>query len=155
MLLVFLAIGVVAGVLSGLFGIGGGILIIPSLVFFAKFHTKLAIGTSLGAVLLPVGVLGAYPSYQQGNISIKGSLLISLGLFFGASLGARLAQTIPSPTLQRMFAVFIVLMAIRLWLEGGRGQAMADASAPVQLASADFSHGGSIPRTHSCEGENL
>ena len=51
MLLVFLAIGVVAGVLSGLFGIGGGILIIPSLVFFAKFHTKLAIGTSLGAML--------------------------------------------------------------------------------------------------------
>ena len=121
MLLVFLAIGVVAGVLSGLFGIGGGILIIPSLVFFAKFHTKLAIGTSLGAMLLPVGLLGAYAYYQQGNINIKGSLLISLGLFFGAYLGARLAQTILSPTLQRMFAVFIVLMAIRLWLEAGKG----------------------------------
>src|SRR4029079_1222814 len=122
MLLVFLAIGVVAGVLSGLFGIGGGILIIPSLVFFAKFHTKLAIGTSLGAMLLPVGLLGAYAYYQQGNIHLKGSLLIGLGLFFGAYLGARLAQTIPSPTLQRMFAVFIVLMAIRLWLEAGRGE---------------------------------
>ncbi len=93
MLLVFLAIGVVAGVLSGLFGIGGGILIIPSLVFFAKFHTKLAIGTSLGAMLLPVGLLGAYAYYQQGNIHIKGSLLIGVGLFFGAYLGARLAQT--------------------------------------------------------------
>ena len=121
MLLVFLAIGVVAGVLSGLFGIGGGIVIIPSLIFFAKFHTKLAIGTSLGAMLLPVGLLGAYAYYQQGNIHLKGSLLIGLGLFFGAYLGARLAQTIPSPTLLRMFAVFIVLMAIRLWLEAGRG----------------------------------
>jgi uncharacterized membrane protein YfcA len=121
MLLVFLAIGVVAGVLSGLFGIGGGILIIPSLVFFAKFHTKLAIGTSLGAMLLPVGLLGAYAYYQQGNVHVKGSLLIGLGLFFGAYLGARLAQAIPSPTLQRMFAVFIVLMAIRLWVEAGRG----------------------------------
>jgi uncharacterized membrane protein YfcA len=121
MLLVFLAIGVVAGVLSGLFGIGGGIVIIPSLIFFAKFHTKLAIGTSLGAMLLPVGLLGAYAYYQQGNIHLKGSLLIGLGLFFGAYLGARLAQNIPSPTLQRMFAVFIVLMAIRLWLEAGRG----------------------------------
>jgi uncharacterized membrane protein YfcA len=121
MLLVFLAIGVVAGVLSGLFGIGGGILIIPSLIFFAKFHTKLAIGTSLGAMLLPVGLLGAYAYYLQGNINIKGSLLIGLGLFLGAYLGARLAQTIPGPALQRMFAVFIVLMAIRLWVEAGRG----------------------------------
>jgi uncharacterized protein len=121
MLLVFLAIGLVAGVLSGLFGIGGGILIIPSLIFFAKFHTKLAIGTSLGAMLLPVGLLGAYAYYLQGNIHIKGSILIGLGLFLGAFLGARVAQTIPGPTLQRMFAVFIVLMAIRLWLEAGRG----------------------------------
>jgi uncharacterized membrane protein YfcA len=120
MLLVFLVIGLVAGVLSGLFGIGGGILIIPSLIFFAQFHTKLAIGTSLGAMLLPVGLLGAYAYYQQGQINIKGSLFISLGLFLGAYLGAKLAQSIPGPALQRMFAVFIVLMAIRLWIEAGR-----------------------------------
>jgi uncharacterized protein len=121
MLFVFLAIGLVAGVLSGLFGIGGGILIIPALVFFANFHTKLAIGTSLGAMLLPVGLLGAWAYYQQGNVNIKGSLLVGLGLFLGAYLGAKLAQTIPGPTLQRMFAIFIVLMAIRLWVEAGRG----------------------------------
>ena len=120
MTLVFLAIGLAAGILSGLFGIGGGILIIPSLVFLAKFHTKLAIGTSLGAMLLPVGLLGAYAYYQQGNISIKGSLLIGVGLFLGAYVGAKLAQSIPSTTLQRMFAVFIVLMAIRLWVEAGK-----------------------------------
>jgi uncharacterized membrane protein YfcA len=121
MILVFLAIGVIAGVLSGLFGIGGGILIIPSLIFFANFHTKLAIGTSLGAMLLPVGLLGAYAYYQQGNINIKGSLLVGLGLFFGAYVGAKLAQAIPGATLQRMFAVFIVIMAIRLWLVAGKG----------------------------------
>jgi uncharacterized protein len=121
MLPVFLAIGLSAGVLSGLFGIGGGILIIPSLIFFAQFHTKLAIGTSLGAMLLPVGLLGAYAYYQDGNLNIRASLLIGLGLFLGAYAGARLAQTISGPTLQRMFAVFIVLMAIRLWLQAGRG----------------------------------
>jgi uncharacterized protein len=121
MVFVFFAIGLTAGVLSGLFGIGGGILIIPSLIFFAKFHAKLAIGTSLGAMLLPVGLLGAYAYYQQGNISPKGSLLIGLGLFLGAYIGAKLAQTIPGATLQRMFAVFIVLMAIRLWVEAGKG----------------------------------
>ncbi len=117
----FLAIGVIAGVLSGLFGIGGGVLIIPSLIFFANFHTKLAIGTSLGAMLLPVGLLGAYAYYQEGNVNVKASLLIGLGLFLGAYVGARLAQTISGTTLQRMFAVFILLMAIRLWVEAGRG----------------------------------
>ncbi|HEX5575950.1 MAG TPA: sulfite exporter TauE/SafE family protein [Gemmatimonadales bacterium] len=121
MVFVFLAIGVTAGVLSGLFGIGGGVLIIPSLIFFAKFHTKLAIGTSLGAMLLPVGLLGAYAYYQEGNVNVKASLLIGLGLFLGAYVGARLAQTISGTTLQRMFAVFILLMAIRLWVEAGRG----------------------------------
>jgi uncharacterized protein len=121
MILVFLAIGLIAGVLSGLFGIGGGILIIPSLIFFANFHTKLAIGTSLGAMLLPVGLLGAYAYYQQGNINIKGSLLVGLGLFLGAYVGAKLAQAIPGATLQRMFAVFIIIMAIRLWLVAGKG----------------------------------
>ena len=120
MVVIFLVIGLIAGVLSGLFGIGGGILIIPSLIFFANFHTKLALGTSLGAMLLPVGLLGAYAYYQQGNIDIKASLLIGLGLFLGAYVGAKVAHAIPSPTLQRMFAVFILLMAIRLWVEAGK-----------------------------------
>jgi len=116
----FLAIGLAAGVLSGLFGIGGGILIIPALIFFAKFPTKLALGTSLGALLLPVGLLGAYTYYKGGNLDIRASLLIALGLFFGAWGGARLAQVLPAATLQRMFAVFIVLMAVRLWIEAGK-----------------------------------
>ena len=117
----FLAIGITAGILSGLFGIGGGILIIPALIFFAKFHTKLAIGTSLGAMLLPVGLLGAYAYYQTGNVNIKASLLIGLGLFLGAYGGARLAQMLAGATLQRMFAVLLVVMAVRLWIQAGRG----------------------------------
>ena len=117
----FLLIGLVAGVLSGLFGIGGGIMIIPALIFFAKFPTKLALGTSLGALLLPVGLLGAYTYYKTGNLDIRASLLIAMGLFFGAWGGARLAQVLPAATLQRMFAVFIVIMAVRLWIEAGKG----------------------------------
>jgi uncharacterized membrane protein YfcA len=120
MVAIFLAIGLVAGVLSGLFGIGGGILIIPSLIFLAKFPTKVALGTSLGALLLPVGLLGAYTYYQHGNVNVRAALLIALGLFFGAWAGARLAHHISGATLQRMFAVFIALMAIRLWGEAGK-----------------------------------
>jgi uncharacterized protein len=120
MVLIFLAVGLMAGVLSGLFGIGGGILIIPSLIFLAKFPPKLAIGTSLGAMLLPVGLLGAYTYYRDGNLDLKGSMLIGLGLFLGAYFGARLAQQLSGITLQRMFAVFLLVVAVRLWIEAGR-----------------------------------
>jgi uncharacterized membrane protein YfcA len=118
--LTFLAIGLAAGVLSGLFGIGGGILIIPSLIFLAKFPTKLAIGTSLGAMLLPVGLLGAYTYYQDGNLNLKASLLIGLGLFLGAYAGARVSQQLSGVTVQRMFAIFLVVVAVRLWIEAGK-----------------------------------
>ena len=119
MVLVFVAIGVVAGVLSGLFGVGGGILIVPALIVFAHFHLKLALGTSLGALLLPVGILGVYTYHQNGNLDIRASLLLGLGLFFGAWGGARLAHVIPAVTLQRMFAVFMVIAAARLWMKAG------------------------------------
>jgi hypothetical protein len=116
----YVAIGLVAGVLSGLFGVGGGILIIPALIFFAAFPTKVALGTSLGALLLPVGLLGAYEYYRNGNLNIQASLLIAIGLFLGAWAGAKLAHVIHAATLQRMFAVFIAIMAVRLWIEAGK-----------------------------------
>ncbi len=119
MLLTFVVIGLAAGVLSGLFGVGGGILIVPALVLLADFPHKLALGTSLGSLLLPVGILGAYTYWQHGNLDLRAALLLALGLFAGAYVGARWAQAIPGPVLQRMFAVFIVLMAIRLWIEAG------------------------------------
>jgi uncharacterized membrane protein YfcA len=119
MVLMFVAIGVVAGILSGLFGVGGGILIVPALMFLAQFHLKLALGTSLGALLLPVGIMGVYTYHQNGNLDLRASLIIGLGLFFGAWAGARLAHVIPAATLQRMFAVFMVIAAARLWLKAG------------------------------------
>jgi uncharacterized membrane protein YfcA len=119
MVVLYVLIGLAAGVLSGLFGIGGGMLIVPALVIVAQFHLKLALGTSLGALLLPVGVLGAYTYHQNGNLDIKASLLLGVGLFFGAWVGARLAQVLPAAALQRMFAVFLVAAAARLWLKAG------------------------------------
>lgn len=119
MLLLFLCIGLAAGVLSGLFGIGGGLLIVPALVFFARFPTKLALGTSLGALLLPVGVLGAYTYWEHGHVHVRASLLIALGLTGGALVGARVAQAMPVVTLQRLFALFMVAMAVQLWFQAG------------------------------------
>jgi uncharacterized membrane protein YfcA len=119
MVLMFVLIGLLAGVLSGLFGVGGGILIVPALVLLADFTHKSALGTSLGALLLPVGLLGAYTYWQHGNVDIRVSLLLAGGLFLGVFAGARLAHVLSTPTLQRLFAVFMVVMAARLWVEAG------------------------------------
>lgn len=117
--LTFLAIGLAAGVLSGLFGIGGGLLIVPTLITLGNFSTRTALGTSLASLLLPVGLLGAYAYYQSGHVDIPASLLIALGLFLGAGLGARVSEVLPVITLQRLFAVFLVAMAVRLWIHAG------------------------------------
>lgn len=116
MLVIFLAIGLAAGVLSGLFGIGGGIVIVPALLFFARMSPATATGTSLGALLLPVGALGAYEYYRTGNLDVRSSLLLAVGLFFGAYLGARLNHVLSPVQAKRAFAVFLVLVAARLWM---------------------------------------
>lgn len=115
MTLTYLLIGLGAGVLSGIFGIGGGVLIVPALIYMARFTPIQATGTSLGALLLPVGLLGAMEYYRNGNLNTRASLFIALGLFLGAWFGARFAQGLSPMVLRRAFAVFIALMAIRLW----------------------------------------
>ncbi len=116
MIATFIAIGLAGGVLAGLFGIGGGIVIVPALILVAKMQATTATGTSLGALLLPVGALGAYEYWRHGHIQVRASLIIALGLFIGAWFGARLATQLPPLVLKRMFAVFLVIVAARLWM---------------------------------------
>ena len=116
-MILFIAIGLAAGVLAGLFGIGGGIVIGPALILLAKFQPQTATGTSLGALLLPVGALGAWEYYRRGHLNIPASLWIALGLLLGAWVGARLAQNLSGPQLQKGFAIFLVLIAIRVWVK--------------------------------------
>ena len=113
--MLFIAIGLGAGVIAGIFGIGGGIVIGPALILLAKFQPQTATGTSLGALLLPVGALGAWEYWRRGHLNITASLWIALGLFVGAWFGARLAQGLSGPQLQKGFAIFLVLIAIRVW----------------------------------------
>jgi len=118
---IYVAIGLVAGTFAGLFGVGGGVLIVPALIFLAKSPIKVALGTSLAAIaILPVGLLGVYTYYRHGNLNIKASLLIAGGIFLGAWVGSRLAQIVPAATLQRVFAVFILIMAVRLWITAAK-----------------------------------
>ena len=113
---IYLIIGLAAGLLSGLFGIGGGIVIVPALLFFARMPPSTATGTSLGALLLPVGALGAWSYYKQGHVEMRASLLLALGLFVGAYFGAQFAQGLSPLLMKRSFAVFLVLVAGRMWV---------------------------------------
>jgi len=116
MLVVFLLIGLAAGVLSGLFGIGGGVLIVPALMLVGRMQPLQATGTSLGALLLPVGALGAYEYYRNGHVNVAASLCIAFGLAIGAYFGAQWAQTLSPVQLKRAFAVFLVVVAVRMWM---------------------------------------
>jgi len=112
----FVAIGLVAGILSGLFGIGGGVVIVPALILVARMTPETAIGTSLGSLLLPVGALGAWYYYGHGHLEVRSALFIALGLAGGAWLGAHIGLKLPPLVLQRAFAVFLLLVAIHLWV---------------------------------------
>jgi uncharacterized membrane protein YfcA len=110
-----LLIGLGAGLLSGLFGVGGGIVIVPLLVFVAHFAQKTATGTSLAALLLPVGALAAWQYYKADALDLRAALLIAPGLLIGGYIGARIALQLPSRDLQRGFAVFLCVVAGRMW----------------------------------------
>lgn len=108
------AIGLVAGVVSGLFGVGGAVVIIPALVLLLKFNQHAANGTSLAALLLPVGLLGALEYYRRGEVNLPFAILLALGLMVGALGGAKLAGVIPDLLLRRAFGGFLLVVAARL-----------------------------------------
>lgn len=115
----YVAVGLAAGILSGLFGIGGGVVIVVALVAIAKMPVHVATGTSLAALLLPVGLFGAREYWKAGHMDIRAGLLIALGITIGAYFGARYAQGLAPASLQRAFAVFLGLMAVRMWFKVG------------------------------------
>ena len=114
-LMVGLGTGAVAGILAGLVGIGGGVLIVPSLVYFAGFNQKLAQGTSLAVLLPPTGALAFWQYYRTGNVDLRMGGLIFLGLLLGGWVGGGWAQRLSNATLRKGFAAFLVLTAIDMW----------------------------------------
>lgn len=115
MTLIFLSIGLAAGLLSGMFGIGGGIIIVPALMYVAHMQSQQAVGTSLGALLLPVGILGALAYYKSGHIDVRASVLLAAGLAVGAYFGAQISLNMDATALRKGFAVFLVLVAGKMW----------------------------------------
>jgi hypothetical protein len=103
-----LLIGLLVGMLSGVVGIGGGILFVPALIWLAGMSQHKAQGTSLGALLLPVGIFAFMEYYRKGNADLKVALLLALGFLIGGYFGAVGAQHIPDLWLRRIFAVTMI-----------------------------------------------
>jgi len=106
-----IAIGFLAGIFAGLFGIGGGIVIVPALVLLAKFPLINATGTSLAAILLPVGILGVIAYYRARLIDVRGSILIACGLVASVVVGAWLAHTLPAGVMRKLYAIFCLYVS--------------------------------------------
>ncbi len=107
------AVGLAAGVLSGLFGIGGGTVIIPALVMILGFSQHKAQGTSLAALVLPVGILGVIRYWKAGEVDLIAGIIIAAGLFVGAYFGAGWAVEISDIWLKRAFGIFFILLGLK------------------------------------------
>jgi uncharacterized membrane protein YfcA len=111
-IILLIVIGLGGGILSGMFGIGGGVLIVPALVYILKFSQHKAQGTSLAALLLPIGILGVIEYYRHRNVDIKAAAFIALGFIGGVLLGALFIQPISDLLLKRLFGILLLALSI-------------------------------------------
>jgi len=109
----YILIGLLIGIISGMLGIGGGVLVIPVLVFLFGFSHERAIGTSLGMLLPPIGIFAFLTYYRTGNVNVAAAMLLAVGFAGGAWIGALLVNNrlIPSDTLRLLFAFLLLYVA--------------------------------------------
>ena len=113
--LILILIGLLAGILGGLLGLGGGLIMIPALIFFMGFTQHQATGTSLAVMLPPIGLFAAYNYYKAGQVNLKYALIIAAAFMAGSWLSSRVAVSIPENTLRRVFSVLLVLVAVKMF----------------------------------------
>ena len=112
--LIIIMVGIAAGILSGLVGVGGGIIIVPALVSVIGFSQKTAQGTSLAMIMLPVGILGVMQYYKQGHVDFRIVGLLAIGFLAGSFFGSKMALSISQETLKKVFAVMMIIIAIKM-----------------------------------------
>jgi hypothetical protein len=117
MTFLYILLGLMVGVLSGIVGIGGGIMIVPALVYLFHMTQHKAQGTSIAALLAPAGALAFWEYYKAGNVDIKAGALIALGFLVGGYFGGLWAQHLSELVLRRVFGTLLVIIGIRLLLQ--------------------------------------
>ncbi len=115
--ILFIIIGLVAGIISGLLGIGGATIIIPALIFLLGYDQKMAQGTTLFLMLFPIGLLATLEYYNAGYVKIKEGIIIALFFLFGGWIGSKLALNIDSNILKKAFSIFLIFIALKMFFK--------------------------------------
>ena len=113
-ILILLAIGAAAGMLSGLVGVGGGIIIVPVLVYFLGYSQHHAQGTTLFLFMLPVGLLGVFNYYKAGNVDFRAALIIGSTFIVGSYFGSKIALAIDQNTVKKIFGIIIFFVSLKM-----------------------------------------
>lgn len=113
-ILILIAIGLAAGMLSGLFGIGGGVIMVPAMVFFLGMTQHNAQGTSIALMLLPIGILAAYNYHKDGNLNIQYGIVIALAFVLGGYLGSKVSLGLSETLLKKGFGMLMLVLAVKM-----------------------------------------
>jgi uncharacterized protein len=116
-MIITILLGLVAGIFSGLVGLGGGVIVVPFLVMFFGFSQHTAQGTTLAMMIPPIGILAAWTYYQQGFVDLKVAGFLIIGFIVGGYFGAKLALLIPKELMQKIFGISIILIGIRMLIK--------------------------------------
>lgn len=113
-IIILILIGLAAGMLSGLVGVGGGIIIVPAMVYALAFSQKAAQGTSLGLLMLPVGILAVWQYHKQGYVDFKIIGFVAIGFVAGSFLGSKISLGLSDEKLKKVFAIIMLLLALKM-----------------------------------------
>jgi uncharacterized protein len=111
---VYLILGLVVGAISGVIGIGGGVILVPVMVFLFGLSQHEAQGTTLALLIPPIGLLAAWTYYRHGYVNIEMAAYICAGFFVGSLIGAKIATNLPNILLARIFGVLLLLIALKM-----------------------------------------
>ncbi|RUT78496.1 sulfite exporter TauE/SafE family protein [Ancylomarina longa] len=115
--LLLLAMGLIAGIVGGTLGVGGGIVIVPALIFILGFNQHQAQGTSIAFMLPPIGILAAYNYYKSGYVDIKVALILTIAFVIGAYFGSMISVSLPDKILKKIFGAFMLFVALKMIFE--------------------------------------
>lgn len=130
-IIILLLIGVAAGMLGGMVGVGGGIIIVPALVYFLGLSQMNAQGNSLALIMLPVGILGVLEYHKQGYVDFKLVLIIAIGFILGSFFGSKISLSLPQETVKKFFALLMIVIAVKMLFFEKKKEPLASQSTSI------------------------